>query len=88
MLTSTADFSPAPPMRALAVDALLLIRSTTACLVGEHSRMGENSKNTAVSDKTAKMSIGHFRLDGQTSIPSRKHFTSYTRDVELDAGTP
>ena len=57
-----------PSMRVSVVGALLRSRNTTPCFVGEHSRTGENWKCTAVSAKTARMNIGHFRVDRQRFI--------------------
>ena len=68
MLTSIGNSSLAISMRDFVVETLLRSRNATLCLAGEHSRTGESSKCRAVSAKTAKMNIGHFRVERQKFI--------------------
>ena len=64
MLTSTGSCFLAPSLRGVNGKVLLCSSSFIACLFGEHSRRGENSENTTVTTRTAKMTVGHFRLVG------------------------
>ena len=68
IVTSIGYSSLATSMRDSVVDTLLRSRTAKLSLAGEHSRTGESSKCRAVSAKTAKMNIGHFRVERQNFI--------------------
>lgn len=64
ILTSTGSCSLAPSLRDVNGNVPLCSSNLIPCLFGEHSRKGENSRHATVTARTAKTTMGHFRLVG------------------------